>query len=62
MIAVFVFGCVFGSALIGLFLSDMLPEHHLGQDSVDVLKLATGVIATTAALVLGLRVSSAKSY
>lgn len=59
-IALLVFGCVFASALIGLYLSDMLPEHHLSEDSIDVLKLATGVIATMAALVLGLLISSAK--
>ena len=59
-IALLEFGCVFDSALIGLYLSDMLPEHHLSGGSIDVLKLATGVIATMAALVLGLLISSAK--
>ena len=59
-IALLVFGCVFASALIGLYLSDLLPEHHLSEDSINVLKLATGVIATMAALVLGLLISSAK--
>ena len=53
-IAVIVFACVFGSALLGLFLRAMLPEHHLSPESKDVVKLAMGLIATMAALVLGL--------
>ena len=44
--------CVFGSALLGLFLRAMLPEHHLSSESKDVVKLAMGLIATMAALVL----------
>jgi hypothetical protein len=59
-IAVTVFACVFGSALFGLFLRAMLPEHHLSSESKDVVKLAMGLIATMAALVLGLMTASAK--
>jgi hypothetical protein len=58
--ALIVFVCVFGSALLGLFLRDVLPSHHLSDESIGVVKLATGLIATMAALVLGLLVSSAK--
>lgn len=54
-----VFMCVFGSALVGLYVRNLLPEHHLSDESVGVVKLATGLIATMAALVLGLLVSSA---
>jgi hypothetical protein len=61
VIALIVFVCVFGSALLGLYLRTMLPQHHLGDDSVGVVKLSTGLIATMAALVLGLLISSAKS-
>ncbi|MBD8472907.1 hypothetical protein IFT98_03210 [Pseudomonas sp. CFBP 8770] len=61
VIALAVFLCVFGSALIGLYLRHKLPEHHLGDDSVSVVKLATGLIATLAALVLSLLISSAKA-
>jgi hypothetical protein len=39
----------------------MLPEHHLSQDTKDVVKLTMGLIATMAALVLGLLTASAKS-
>ena len=59
-IAVIVLVCVFGGALIGMFLGSRLPQHHLSADSKDVVKLGIGVIATMAALVLGLLVSSAK--
>lgn len=60
-IAVVVFACVFGSAMLGLFLRAMLPDHHLSSESKDVVKLAMGLIATMAALVLGLMTASAKS-
>jgi hypothetical protein len=61
IIALIVFVCVFGSALLGLYLRTVLPEHHLSEESIGVVKLATGLIATMAALVLGLLISSAKS-
>jgi hypothetical protein len=60
-IALIVFAFVFGSALLGLFLRAMLPDHHLSSESKDVVKLAMGLIATMAALVLGLLTASAKS-
>jgi hypothetical protein len=60
-IAVIVFACVFGAAMLGLFIGGVLPEHHLSQDSKDVVKLGTALIATMAALVLSLLISSAKS-
>jgi hypothetical protein len=54
------FGCIFGGMLLGMFLRGVLPEHHLSDDSKDVVKLGTGMIATLAALVLGLLIASAK--
>jgi hypothetical protein len=55
----------FGLALVGLllgsFMQRMLPEGHLSSDSKEVVKLSMGVVATLAALVLGLLVASAKS-
>lgn len=55
-----VFACILGGALTGLHLGKRLPGHHLTEDSKDIVKLAIGVVATMAALVLGLLVSSAK--
>jgi len=60
-LAFVVLACVFGGALFGMFLSTVLPEHHLSEASKDVVKLVTGLIATLAALVLGLLVASSKS-
>ncbi len=60
-IALIVFACVFGGAVLGMFLRILTPEHHLSQDSQDVIKLGMGLIATMAALVLGLVIATAKS-
>jgi len=59
-IALIVFACVFGSALFGFYLGKKLPDRHLENESKDIVKLSTGLIATLSALVLGLLVSSAK--
>src|SRR6266481_6053011 len=58
--ALIVFGCFIGAVLVGRILRRILPESHLSADSRDVVKLAMGLVATMAALVLGLLVSSAK--
>jgi hypothetical protein len=47
--------------LLGSVMQRMLPEHYLSSDSKEVVKLSIGVVATLAALVLGLLVASAKS-
>ena len=54
-------GCMFGGALVGLLLSNLLPEHHLRDNSKDTVKVVAGMIATVAAMVLGLLVGSAKN-
>jgi hypothetical protein len=54
------FGCIIGGIVLGMYLRTLLPEHHLSVDSKDVIKLGTGMIATLAALVLGLLIASAK--
>jgi hypothetical protein len=58
--ALIVFGCLVGAVVFGMALRRRLPENHLTTDSRDVVKLAMGLVATMAALVLGLLVSSAK--
>ncbi len=52
--------CIFGGALLGLFLRGLLPANHLSNESKDTVKLGAGMIATLSALILGLLVSSAK--
>ena len=59
-IASIAFVCVFGGGVLGLFLRSLLPEHHLSEDSIGVVKLGVGLIATLSALVLGLLIASAK--
>ena len=59
-IALFAFICIFGGVLLGMVLRAFLPEHHLSSDSRDLVKMGTGMIATMAALVLGLLIASAK--
>jgi hypothetical protein len=59
-ISLIVLACVFGGALLGMVLQTVLPRHHLHADTKDVVKLGMGLVATMAALVLGLLVASAK--
>jgi hypothetical protein len=61
LISLLVFALTFGGALVGSAVRPLLSEHHLHPDSRDVVKLATGLIGTLAALVLGLLIASAKS-
>jgi len=56
-----VFALIFGSTLVGMLLRSILPEHHLSADSKEVVRLATALIATLAALVLGLLIASTRS-
>ena len=60
-VSLIVFGCIFGGTLLGMALRTFLPEHHLSENSRDVVKMGTGMVATLAALVLGLLIASAKS-
>jgi hypothetical protein len=59
--ALVVLACTFGGALVGMRIRRTLPGHHLDVDSRETIKLATGLIGTMTALVLGLVVSSAKA-
>jgi hypothetical protein len=59
-VGLIVFACVFGGALLGIFLHAVLPQHHLSAETKDIVKLGMGLVGTMAALVLGLLVASAK--
>jgi len=61
LISLLVFAVIFGGALLGGAVRSLLSERHLQPDSKDVVKMATGLIGTLAALVLGLLIASAKS-
>jgi hypothetical protein len=60
-ISVIVFACVFGGAVLGMFLRAVLPQDRL-RDSQDAVKLGMGLVATMSALVLGLLVASARGF
>jgi hypothetical protein len=59
-IGLIVFACVFGGSLLGMVLRTVVPQHHLDQESRNVVNLGMGLVATMAALVLGLLLASAK--
>jgi len=61
LISLVVFVIIFGGAVLGVVLRPLLSDHHLHPDSRDVVKMATGLIGTLAALVLGLLIASAKT-
>ena len=61
VIGLIVFMCVFGGALLGVYLRSVLPEHHRSAESRDLVRVATGLLATMTALVLGLLIGSAKA-
>jgi hypothetical protein len=61
LISLLVFAIIFGGALLGMVVRPLLSEKHLHPESRDVVKMATGLIGTLAALVLGLLIASAKS-
>jgi hypothetical protein len=53
--------CAFGGVLVGMLLARAIPITHLDTNSREGIKLGTGLVATMAALVLGLLISGAKS-
>jgi hypothetical protein len=57
-------GIIFVLTLSGIFLGTLLrrtlPEHHLNEHARDVVRLGVGLVATIAALVLGLLIAAAK--
>ena len=61
-ISLFVFACVFGAALLGIFIHSLLPDHHMASDTKDVVRLGMGLVATMVALVLGLLIASSKGF
>jgi hypothetical protein len=60
-ISLVTFAFVFGGALLGMALRAVVPQNDVIADSRDVVKLGMGLVATMAALVLGLLIASAKS-
>jgi hypothetical protein len=61
LISLLVFAIILGGALVGVIVRPLLSEKHQHPDSKDVVKMATSLIGTLTALVLGLLIASAKS-
>ena len=61
-ISLIALGCVFGAALLGMFLRPRLPDKYMASDSKDVVRLGMGLVVATAAMALGLLVGSAKTF
>lgn len=55
-----VFAFLAGAALLALWLHPRLPSTYRSKETTDIVRLGVGVVATTAALVLGLLISSVK--
>ena len=61
VISLIVVACVLGGSLVGGYIRTRLPKHHLDGDTRDIVKAGVGLLATLAALVLGLVIASAKN-
>jgi hypothetical protein len=46
--------------VLGFICQKLIPEHHFSSESKDAAKLGAGLVATLAALILGLLISSTK--
>ena len=55
-----IFVLTLGGILLGVLLRRALPKHHLSKESQEVVRLGVGLVATIAALVLGLLIAAAK--
>ena len=55
-----IFVTTLGGIWLGTLLRRTLPRHHLNEHAKDVVRLGVGLIATIAALVLGLLIGAAK--
>ena len=55
-----IFVLTVGGIFLGALLRQALPKHHLSEDAQNTVRLGVGLIATIAALVLGLLIAAAK--
>ncbi len=60
LMALLVFACTFGGALIGVVLQRHLPADHRSSESKETVKVTMGLVGSMTALVLGLVTASAK--
>jgi hypothetical protein len=55
------FACIIAAALGGAYIHRRLPSHHLEPAAAEAVKLVMGLVATIAAMVLGLLTATAQS-
>ena len=61
LVAFCALGLILFAITLGVFMRRMLPEKHLSGDSKDVIKLASALVATMAALVTALLFASTRA-
>lgn len=61
LVSIASFVVILAGTWIGAYLRVVLPKHHLDAETRDAVRIGVGLIATMAALVLGLLLASAKS-
>jgi hypothetical protein len=62
MVSSLVFALVFAGALVGMAIRRAVPETHFTPEAKDTVRLAIGLVVTMTGLVLGMLVSSAKTF
>src|SRR5881398_4246457 len=60
VVGALVFAVLFGAGLLVVRVRAALPEDHLSAETKDAVRIGMGLVATMAALVLGLLVASTK--
>jgi hypothetical protein len=61
IVSLLVAACVLSGGLAGLSMHRVLPSAHLAKETLDVVRLGTGMLSVLASLVLGLLIATAKS-
>ncbi len=61
-LSAFIFALTLGGIFLGSLLRQTLPKDHLSEDAQNTVRLGVGLIATIAALVLGLLIAAAKGF
>jgi len=57
-----IFALIFIAALAGMAIRRAAPDDHFAPEAKDTVRLAIGLIVTMTGLVLGMLVSSAKTF
>ena len=52
----------FGGGIVGLLYDKLLPEHQVSDETRAIINRVTGLVATMAALVVGLLIASANTF